>query len=269
MQNIRFPMQHLNITQAYGSGTHVYGYPVDNAGKDAGIDGVLAPFDAVVKKKWANGHTVWLESIAKVKFADGTVDYATVMLTHDNDISDLTVDQQLKQGQLFYQEGTAGQATGNHIHLEVGRGKFTGEGWNQQGNQWVINNPYKPEKAFFIPSGTTIIKTGGLSWTKENIMQRTAFRRLIRAMLNRDATAADEKLYLGKDPNAVIIKIDDWARENNRTYQQTVARKDAEIAALKAQLASAGGIDAETKAQITETNSIVKWLKEKIGGIFK
>lgn len=166
MQTAFFPMRYLRITQAYGknTSTHKYGYPIDNAGKDTGIDGAWAPFDGVIKKIYNLGHSVWLESTNKVKYADGREDYMTVMFTHDNYVADLKVGQKIKQWTTFYQEGT-NNATGNHVHIEVTRGKFTGTGWYQAPNgQWVTNNPYKPEKAFVLKD-VTVLNAGGLKWT--------------------------------------------------------------------------------------------------------
>lgn len=167
MQTAYFPMRYLRITQAYGSktSTHKYGYPVDNAGKDTRIDGAWAPFDGVVKKIYKLGHSVWLESTEKVLYADGTKDYMTVMFTHDDNVSNLKVGQVIKQWTTFYQEGT-NNASGNHVHIEVTKGKFKGSGWYKAPNgQWVTNNPYKPEKAFVLKD-VTVLATGGLTWIK-------------------------------------------------------------------------------------------------------
>lgn len=161
-------MTYLNITQKWGGGTHRYGYPIDNAGKNIFIDNCYAPFDGVIKKIYNNGNSVWLESSSKVTYANGVVDYAVFMATHDNNVSDLKVGQRIKQGQVFYQEGTAGKATGNHVHIECGKGKFLGTGWYQAPNgQWVINNPVKPTDLFFLTDKNVVIQTLGLKFKYE------------------------------------------------------------------------------------------------------
>lgn len=161
---IVFPMAVMNITTKMNVGTHVNSYAIDIAGRDHNIESAFAPFTGIIKKKWENGNSIWLESVAPVLFADGSVDYAVIMMTHDNSIKDLYVGQIIYQGVNFYQEGTAGQASGNHIHLGVGKGKFTGTGWyqNKEG-YWVINNQVKPYEAFYL-SGTEIINDGGYPW---------------------------------------------------------------------------------------------------------
>jgi len=167
-QQAIFPMKYVNITQKWGSPpTHVHGYPIDIAGKDTGINDAYAPFDGTIKRYWPNGNTVWLESSAKVRFADGTLDYAVVMLTHDNNIGDLKVGQKVKQGHVFYQEGTAGNANGNHVHFECGRGRFRAPGWHQEGDQWVIDNAYRPDKMLVLTDSNVVVNTQGLKFKRE------------------------------------------------------------------------------------------------------
>lgn len=167
MQYIKFPMKYMNITQGVnGSFSHKGLLAIDNAGKNGGIDNVFAPFDGVIKRIWHGSNTVWLESTSKVKFADGKTDYCTASFTHDNNVTNLKVGQKIKQGQVFYQEGTFGNATGNHVHIDVARGKFTGNGWHQNKyGGWEINNAIHPEKAFFV-NGVTIINGFGYKWKK-------------------------------------------------------------------------------------------------------
>lgn len=164
MQNILFPMKVMKITTRAGEGTHVGSNAIDIAGSDAGIESAFAPFTGVIKKIWANGNTVWFESVEPVQFADGRQDFAVVSMTHDNSIADLSVGRRIEQGEVFYQEGTAGNAYGNHIHLEIGAGKFSGSGWHQIANgNWVINNSYPAVSAFFL-DGTTVLNGGGYAW---------------------------------------------------------------------------------------------------------
>lgn len=163
-----FPMTYLNVTRGYDTGTHVGQKALDLAGKDTGIDNVFAPFDGVVKRIWDNGNSVWLESAAPVRYADGTVDYMTILATHDNNVADLSVGEHVKQGQVFYQEGTAGQATGNHVHLGIGRGKFTGNGWFENSyGYWTINNQRSIHTSLWLAVDTIVIEGGGYAWKRK------------------------------------------------------------------------------------------------------
>jgi len=110
-----------------------------------------APFTGVIKRIYTNCNAVWLESVDKVKYADGTEDYMTVMTLHDNDVSNLKVGQTVKQGEKYFQPGVKGNVTGPHIHLGVGKGKFTGNGWTKNKyDNWPINNQYDVTKALFV-----------------------------------------------------------------------------------------------------------------------
>lgn len=167
MEKAVFGMDTLNITQGMnGNYTHQGVLSLDVAGKDTGIESMRAPFTGTIKRIY-NGYVVWLESNERVKYADGTEDYMTVMTMHDNDVSDLKVGQVIKQGQIYFQEGTRGNATGNHIHLACGKGKFTGTGWykNKEGN-WCINNQYDVSKALYLLNNCVIKNSGGYNWIK-------------------------------------------------------------------------------------------------------
>lgn len=164
-----FPMEYLNISQGISGGlSHKTGYAIDITGKDKGSDQIYAPFTGVIKRKYTkNGNAIWLESSDKVHFADGSYDYMTVLMVHDNDISDLSVDQEVKQGEYFYKEGTAGYATGNHVHLEVGRGKFIYPGWtkNTTTGEWRIQNGIHPAEALFVSDSVSIKDDKNYDWT--------------------------------------------------------------------------------------------------------
>lgn len=110
-----------------------------------------APFTGTIKRIYKNCNAVWLQSNEKVKYADGTKDYMTIMTIHDNDVSNLKVGQVIKQGEEYYHPGVKGNVTGSHIHLAIGKGKFTGNGWtkNKYG-YWCINNQYDITKGLFI-----------------------------------------------------------------------------------------------------------------------
>ena len=87
-----------------------------------------APFTGTIKRKYSNCNGIWLESLNKVEYADGTIDYMTIMTLHDNDVSDLYINKKIKQSEIYYQPGVKGNVTGSHIHIAVGRGKFKGTG---------------------------------------------------------------------------------------------------------------------------------------------
>lgn len=155
-------MKYFNLSQSIGGeGGHKGTFAIDLVGLNGNIEDFYAPFDGTIKKVYSEGNQqnfVWLESDDKVKYADGTYDYVTVMTGHDNDISDLYIGKKIKLGEKYYQEGNSGKSTGNHIHLEVGRGKVTEKGWiKNKYDKWQIENHIRPDRVFYISDDTTII----------------------------------------------------------------------------------------------------------------
>lgn len=178
---LTYPCKVMNITQGYAGnyshGPHNTGtpkdYPWDEACENTGRSPMYCPCDEMqIKRIYTKGtNTIWLESTSKVYFADGTSDYVTLMVTHpnDNDIARLKVGQKFKRGQLICYEGTDGNATGNHFHFSVGKGKVKGNGWVQNSKgKWVLttaNGSKKPETMFYVdPEFTTIKKSNGLKF---------------------------------------------------------------------------------------------------------
>ena len=210
MEKAVFMMDYLNITQkANNEFSHKGDKAIDIAGKDSGIDNFIAPFTGVIKKISTSDNTVWLESKEKVKYADGTIDYMTIFTTHDNDILNLKVGNTIKQGEIYYQEGTRGNATGNHIHLAVGKGKFTGSGWqkNEYG-VWIINNQYDVHKALFLLDTVKIINDGNYNWIKTNVLNETVNNNeIIYTVLKGDNLTKIAKLY--------NTSVNDLVRLNN------------------------------------------------------
>lgn len=164
MEKAVLNINQLNVSQGMNSEfSHKGVLAIDITGHN----GFKAPFTGVIKKIYTkDANQVWLESKDKVKYADGTEDYMTLLIQHDNDVSNLRVGQVIKQGEVFYQQGTKGWVTGPHNHLTVGKGKFTGSGWyqNSVGN-WCITNQYDITKALFLYTGVKIINAM-YNWTK-------------------------------------------------------------------------------------------------------
>lgn len=166
MEKAMYPIKTIRITQRDHQGTHADCFATDEAGPDGGISSLFAPFTGIIKKIYSkDANEVWLESIEPVLFADGTKDYMTIMFCHDNDVSDLWVGKVIKQGEVFYQEGTKGYATGNHVHFECAKGKFTGTGWHKDNaGYWSINNGKLVTDCLFLDDSYNVVQTLGLSF---------------------------------------------------------------------------------------------------------
>ena len=168
MEKPLFPAKYMRITQGYNEGTHKDSFAIDNADKDYNISPLYAPFTGIIKKTYPNdANEVWLESIDKVEYPDGTIDYMTIMFAHCNDISNLFVGKRINKGEIFYYEGTKGNVTGNHCHIECGKGKFTGTGWHKNNsNYWSINSGKRPEECLWIDDSINILDNYGYNFKK-------------------------------------------------------------------------------------------------------
>lgn len=198
MEKAKFPMECLNISQGYNEGTHIDSFAIDNIGKDNNIENVFMPFTGIIKKIYKeDANEVWIESKDKVLFADGTIDYMTVLLCHADNIDNLYVGLELKQEENFYKEGTKGMSTGNHVHIECAKGKFDGVGWHQNSmGYYSINNGKKIEDCLFI-NKNTIIKSNKYNFKYE------------------EDIVVDDTTYIVKEGDT-LIKI---ANMYNTTYE--------------------------------------------------
>lgn len=162
-----YPMEVLAISQGmFGNFSHKGSMAIDIIGSGSGIEDAYAPFDlTLVWKDSLSGNGLCFQSDREVLCADGSKSFVTFVMWHMNDIRAYRVGQQFKQGQKIYEEGRAGFATGNHIHLNVAKGKYTG-GYPLVKNSsgvWVIKNQVEPFKIFFV-NDTVIRNAFGYTW---------------------------------------------------------------------------------------------------------
>lgn len=214
MQKAVLSLDYLNITQgSNNSFSHKGDKAIDIAGKDSSISSLRAPFTGTIKKIYEPDNAVWLESNDKVLYADGTKDYMTVLTVHSNDISNLYVGKVVNQNDVYYYEGTKGNAFGNHIHLATGRGKFSGSGWykNEYG-VWCINNQYDIYDALFLFDTVNVINDLGYNFKKTST--------LIEQDNNIDTTNPNSYIVVRGDTLSGISKrfnttVSELARLNN------------------------------------------------------
>lgn len=168
MEKPIYPSKFMRITQGFGEGSHRGGFAIDEAGRDTGVDNLFAPYTGIIKKVYqSDANEIWFESMDRVLYPDGTIDYMNILMAHDNDINDLYIGKVIKQGERLYQEGTKGRATGNHCHMECGLGKFSGSGWykNSYGN-WVIKNGKDPTECLWIDDSIKVLDSHGYTFKK-------------------------------------------------------------------------------------------------------
>lgn len=110
-----FPLSYIYCTQesSPSSLSHCCGHPADWIGSYAQFP-YYAPCDCVRTGIIAsNGQTVY-SSVNKVWTPSGLT-YVSFLFAHDNNIPSQT---SFRQGELIGHTGTAGQVTGDHVHLD-------------------------------------------------------------------------------------------------------------------------------------------------------
>lgn len=158
MEKPIYPLKNMSIIQGYNVGTHVESYAIDDEGKDLIKEDVFAPFTGIIRKICtSNSNEVWLESVEKVEYPDGTIDYMTILLAHANNITNLYPGQKIIQGSKFYETGSKGDTIKNICHIECGKGKFIEPGWCKKNGRPIINNQKKPQECLWINNSITII----------------------------------------------------------------------------------------------------------------
>ena len=184
MNYLVYPAKVMRITQNYSGGTshkaHSTGnpkdYSVDDGCTDGGRDWFYCGCDElkVVRitgtRNNKKTNTIWLTSTTKCDLANGKQSIVTLQFIHPND-DDLL---KIREGQIFHRgdkicrEGNDG-ANANHMHIAVGLGVITNNGWVQNSKgAWVLtttDGPIKPEDAFYIdPKFTKVVSTGGIKF---------------------------------------------------------------------------------------------------------
>ena len=132
-----FPLTGFSISQTdYGDFSHHHGeeyWATDYLALDSNGNRIYrapcyAPVDIkLVFTNRSEAMAVW-ESVNRVHLANGEIDFLTITCYHDNDIENGTypyrIGQVISQGYVFFKTGTGGSATGDHLHMETGKGKY-------------------------------------------------------------------------------------------------------------------------------------------------
>lgn len=161
------PFTDMYITAgSQGNGNSLHKGTMANDVRGA-VSGTKYPYYAPCKMKCLktyaeSGQSMW-QSVNKVRFANGRVDYATIMIAHD-DTMDCKVGQVIEQGSQLGNMGTKGNATGVHCHIEISQSNDTTWKENSYGN-YCFNNEYDTDASYFVDD-TNILNGLGGSWKK-------------------------------------------------------------------------------------------------------
>lgn len=167
IQDFLCPFTDMYITQGSNSPFSHRGIMANDVrGRIAGIRyAYYAPCDVrCVKVYRESGQAMW-QSINKVRFANGRIDFATFMTVHDNSF-DANVGQIVRQGDQLGNMGTKGNATGVHCHIEVSQSANMSWTKNAYGN-YHFQNEYDLDDCYFVDN-TNILQGMGGNWRRTN-----------------------------------------------------------------------------------------------------
>ena len=158
----------MNITQGSNQGSHKGTMANDVNGAEAGVRyPYYAPCD--VKCIWTypkNGQAMW-QSLKKVRFANGNIDYATFVTAHDNTFDAYVgqiVEQGVQLGNMGDKDGGTIPVTGVHCHIEIAQHKYTSANWNK--NKYGIYcfpDETDTDDCYFV-NNTEILNGAGGNW---------------------------------------------------------------------------------------------------------
>ena len=167
-------MKVINITQSSGGSYSHPNYCLDMAGSDGGIDFAFAlgNYWKCISGPWGYNTYFFTACDAKgnpvkVRCADNLERVVTIAMTHANFgyVQRPVIGKIYSNGEPFYEEGTYGYATGNHIHFEVAEGLQYGKYMDESMGVYRMPNELRPESVCFIcDSFSTVISTGGVAF---------------------------------------------------------------------------------------------------------
>ena len=166
-QNTVFPLEFMYLTQGENGGySHQGSYAMDFQGMSSPSTRMLrcpyyAPVDLrLVAIADSNAHSYVYTSLQEVNFVDGTSDYFTILVAHDD--TSYSVGRTVAQGYELGKTGTYGISTGDHVHMEVKKGTYEGCHTNSDGVYMLTNSTHLYD--LFGVDDTVLLVDGGYNW---------------------------------------------------------------------------------------------------------
>lgn len=169
-QNTVFPLEFMYLTQGeLTTGTqtsHNGSYAMDFQGMSSPSTRQLrcpyyAPVDLrLVAIADSNAHSYVYTSLQEVNFIDGTSDYFTILVAHDD--TSYSVGRIVAQGYELGKTGTYGISYGDHVHVEVKKGTYEGCHTNSDGVYMLTNSTHLYD--LFGVNDTVLLVDGNYNW---------------------------------------------------------------------------------------------------------
>jgi Uncharacterized conserved protein len=155
----------LRITGSEVISSHVNTLALDYAGYQGSGLQLVATVPLKLIKKDSAAFSYFLTTVDKVRFSDGTIDYASFSCGHMDNLSmynKYSVGQIIKAGEVFYQQGSRSGgkngAVGNHIHMRIHQGTLKDPYWykSSTGNYDLVSTGGKRHHydVLFLADGT-------------------------------------------------------------------------------------------------------------------
>lgn len=166
VQDFLAPFTDLYITQGSNMGTHRGTMANDVRGAYAGVRyPYYAPCDCkLIWRDVSNGQGMW-QSLEKVRFANGNIDYATFVTAHDETF-DAQIGQIVRQGEqlgnMGNRAGGGAISTGVHCHIEIAQHKYDISNWKK--NRYGIYcfpDETDTDDCYFVDNTNIIYGMGG------------------------------------------------------------------------------------------------------------
>lgn len=159
------PIHYIHVTQSEFTPdfSHAGTEAVDMVGSHSRYP-LYAPCDVVcMGVDRSEAFVIW-QSQKEVRCVDGTTSFITFNIGHDDTHYQYNIGDTFKKGELFGHTGNSGHSFGDHLHIEVSKGKYT-TNWSGGG----IPNPTKLWYVFSSCDNVTketfpIIEAGGIPW---------------------------------------------------------------------------------------------------------
>lgn len=166
VQDFLAPFTDIYITQGSNMGTHRGTMANDIRGAYAGVKyPYYAPCDCkLIWRDVSNGQGMW-QSLEKVRFANGNIDYATFVTAHDETF-DAQVGQIVRQGEqlgnMGSKAGGGGTSTGVHCHIEIAQHKYDISNWKKNGyGIYCFPDETDTDDCYFVDNTNIIYGFGG------------------------------------------------------------------------------------------------------------
>lgn len=224
MEKLYFPKDIYYLTQGYGKNSYSHANCTAIDVSSSGISKykkIFAPFSGYVGKVYAKkgySYSIWLVSNEKILCADGKLYYVVMLLTHPEKIKNYHIGDTLNQGDYLFDDGKTGNATGEHLHIELAiynDKKNINISWQTTGsNTYKLANSVDPIKYMCLKQNTIVKKTSYLK--KDYSIKLEGDVICIDYPIGRYKTLANVRVRTGPGKNYSQKRVKDLSKDGQK-----------------------------------------------------